>query len=99
MSQNNEQQQERSRGCENTSQNNGQQQERCQACKNTSQNNEQQQEMSQACEYTSQNNGQLRPNKQDGLASFWSVGTGGNGIKCQLCPAKARSTIRRKQGW
>ena len=30
-----------------------------------------------------------------GLASFWRVGTGGNGIKCQLRPNKWREGCRK----
>ncbi len=43
---------------------------------------------------------QLRPNKQNGL--FWQVGTSEGGKKSAnyvRTRAKARSTIRRKQGW
>ena len=35
------------------------------------------------------------PNTQDGLASFWRVGTGGNRIKCQLRPNKWREGCRK----
>jgi len=64
MSHYNDQQQEMSQGCENTSHYNNHQQEMSQGCKNTSHYNDQQQEMSQGCENKSHYNDQQQEMSQ-----------------------------------